>query len=38
MKECFGNFGFFFEDRLNVDAIREKCYSCEDYDLSLIHI
>jgi len=33
MKECFGTrFGFFFEDRIDQDEVREKCYNCEDFE------
>ncbi|HPB32731.1 MAG TPA: hypothetical protein PLB62_14870 [Candidatus Sumerlaeota bacterium] len=33
MKECFGiSFGFFFEDHPAQDEVREKCYSCEDFE------
>ena len=33
MKECFGTqFGFFFEDRIDDNQVREKCYECEDFD------
>ena len=33
MKECFGmRFGFFFEEHINEEEVRKKCYSCEDFD------
>ena len=33
MKECFGlSFGFLWEDRVQSEDEREKCYRCDDFE------